>query len=170
VVTGLYLGIMVGFEIVPIDFIPLWIMVGGFSLLGLQLIYGMYTVVTDTYIQLVQIPFMNVKINYDEITHVSLQGKPFFGNSVRTLFIIAKVKSISHFFFLDPDGVFRVCTDRAYGNESTSNIIKTIKQHAPHAHIDPLALAFINLADSKKYKDSIPYSALKEEAGRLTKQ
>jgi len=127
VVTGLYLGMMVRFEIVPIDFIPLWIMVGGFSLLGLQLIYGMYTVVTDTYIQLVQIPFMNVKINYDEITHVSLQGKPFFGNSVRTLLIIAKVKSISHFFFLDPDGVFRVCTDAAYGNESTANIIKTIE-------------------------------------------
>ena len=115
-VGDLYFGIMAGLGIVPTDFLPLWIMVGMFTLLGLQLLYGMYTVITDTYIQLVQYPFMNVKIPYDQITGVSLRGLPFFGNTVRALFVAAKVKSISHFYFLDPDGVFRVCTDTAYGN------------------------------------------------------
>jgi hypothetical protein len=170
VVSGLYFGIMVGLGIVPVDFFPLWIVVGAFVLLGLQLLYGMYTVVTDTYIRLVQYPFMDVKIPYDKITGVSLRGLPFFGNTVRALFVAAKVKSISHFYFLDPDGVFRVCTDTAYGNEITANIIKTIEQHAPHAKVDPLARAFVRVAESKKFKDSIPFKALKEEAARTAEQ
>jgi hypothetical protein len=85
---------------------------------------------------------------------------------VRTPFIIAKVKSISHFFFLDPDGVLRVCTDIAYGNEITANIIKTIEQHALQAKIDPLAQAFVKVVESKKFKGSIPFKALKEEAAK----
>ena len=50
VVSVLYFGIMVGFGIVPVDFFPLWLVAGAFVLLGLQLMYGMYTVTTDTYI------------------------------------------------------------------------------------------------------------------------
>jgi hypothetical protein len=170
VLGGLYFGILVGLGIVPISFLPVWIMPAFFVLMAMQLLFGMYTVVTDTYIQLVQYPFMNVKIPYDQITHVSLQGKPFFANSVRTLFIVAKVKSISHFYFLDPDGVFRVCTDTAYGNEITANIIKTIEQHAPHAKIDSLAQAFVRIVESKKFKSSIPFKALTEEAARTAEQ
>jgi hypothetical protein len=167
VLGGLYFGIMVGLGIVPMTFLPVWIVAAVFILIATYLLFGMYTVIANSYVQLVQFPFINVKINYDQITHVSLQGKPFFANSVRTLFIVAKAKSISHFFFLDPQGVFRVGSDVGYGNDVIASIIKSIGQNAPHAQIDPMARAFVNLADSRKYNGSIPYNALREEADRL---
>jgi hypothetical protein len=170
VLAFLYLGILVGLGIVPINFLPVWIMPVVFALMAIQVLFGMYTVIDDTYVQIVQYPFMNVRIPYEQITSVSLRGLPFFGNTVRVLFVSAKVKSISHFFFFDPAGVFRVCTDAAYGNEATASIIKAIQQRAPQAKIDPLARAFVDLVGSQKYKDSIPYKVLKAEEERIARR
>ena len=139
------------------------------TLLWLHLSFGVYIILDDDSIHSVGYPFIHRRVPYSTIKTVSLQGMPLFGNSVRMLFIETSLKDPS-LVFTDKPGVYRIGNDAQYDPGVISAVIKSIQQHAPHAKIDPLAQAFVRIVESKKFKGSIPFEALKEEAARTAEQ
>ena len=137
------------------------------GILWLQLSFGIYIVIDDDSIHSVGYPFIHRRLPYRMIKRVSLQGIPAFANSVRMLFVEANLKDPSS-VFTDKSGMYRIGNDAQYDPEVISAVIKSIQQRAPHAKIDPLAQAFVEIVDSKKLKGSISFETLKEEAAKAT--